>query len=468
VSADASALALGLSPGLALADAQARVPALDVATHDPSADHALAERLAGWCERYTPLVALDPPDGLILDITGCAHLFGGEALLLADLCAWMKGFGYEARGAVAGTPDASRALARYGGAQVVVPSGEDDAAVRPLPIAALGIDTSLVRGLARVGLKRIGDLAERPRTPLAARFGEDLLARIDRALGRTDIKITPRRPLPPSIAERHFPEPVTNEEQIRAALESLAAEVCRILERQGGGGRCFEAAFFRTDGAVLRIAVDTARPSRDPTAVMRLLTERLSALSDPLDPGFGFDLVRLSVLQVEPLTATQTTFDGSDSSDEETAALADRLGARFGTRAILRYAPSDTHIPERAARAIPVASSTGAHGAWGRPRTSEPPARPLHLFDPPQPVETIAEVPDGPPLRFRWRRVLHEVAMAEGPERIAPEWWRSADDTLTRDYYRIEDSRGRRFWIFREGLYRKTASPRWFIHGLFA
>jgi protein ImuB len=468
-SADPKALALGLHPGLALADARARLPALAVVMQDAAADRALLERLADWCERYTPLVARDGDDGLMLDITGCAHLFGGEAALHADLCARVARRGLQLRAAIAGTPDAARAICRYG-TETIIATGAEEAAVRRLPVAALEAPAEVTAGLLRAGLKDIAALAERPRAPLAARFGEDLLQRLDRTLGRLDLRITPRRPAPACMVEQAFPEPIAGGEDISAALARLAGELCRSLERRGEGGRHFEAGFFRADGAVRGLPLATARPLRDPQLLSRLLAERLEGLADPLDPGFGFDLIRLAAVATEPFPLVQTRLDaGPAEEDADVAALADRLAARLGPGQVQRFIAEDTHWPERAARTIPFAVEAPGSSPWPAAPPGEPPTRPLHLFDPPQPVETIAEVPDGPPLRFRWRRVLHEVARAEGPERIAPEWWRAAEDALTRDYYRIEDSCGRRFWIFREGLYgRETQAPRWFIHGLFA
>lgn len=464
--ADAPALSLGITPGLTLADARARVPDLAVAEMDDTADAALLERLADACDRYTPLVALDAPHGLILDITGCAHLFGGEVALRDDLLRRCADAKMAARASIAGTPEAARALARFGGCAIAAPGGEADA-VKPLPAAALGIAPEIIIALSRAGLKIIGDLTIRPRAPLAARFGEALPAQLARTLGQEDIGITPRRPLPACIVERRFAEPLTREEDALGALAGLIAQAGRILEERGEGGRHFEAAFFRTDGKVVRLAVTTSRPARDPDMLMRLFRERIDALADPLDPGFGFDLIRLAVVASETFAPVQTSLDRRAVEDEEVAALVDRLGARFGAESVLHFAPADTHIPERAARVVPASARAG-NAVWPETEPGEPPARPLHLFDPPQAIEAMAGVPDGPPLRFRWRRMLHEVARAEGPERIAAEWWRGSE-APTRDYYRVEDAQGRRFWLFRDGFYGEGPhTPRWFLHGIFA
>jgi len=465
---DPGAVRLGLAPGLTLADARARIPELAVVEADPGADGRLLAELAALCDRYTPLVALDPPHGLLLDVTGCAHLFGGEARLSRQLCGRLRRLGFAVRATLAGTPDAARALVRFAEVETV-PRGADEAAARSLPVAALGVAEETVVALSRAGLKRLGDLADRPPETLVARFGADLVRRLERILGRADMRIVPLRPPPDCMVERHFGEPLLDPAGLQAVLRDLMAGAARRLEERGEGGRRFEASFFRTDGAVRRIAVETGRPSRDGDAVLRLFAERFEALADPLDPGSGFDAVRLAVSVCEPLAPVQPGLDGRAVGDEALGQLVDRLVARFGRERVLRFVARDTHLPERAAAAVPAADAAAAALPWPQPEAAEPPLRPLQIFDVPQPIETLAEVPDGPPLRFRWRRVLHEIARAEGPERIAAEWWRVGADEPTRDYFRVEDTAGRRFWVFRQGLYgRESGQPRWFLHGLFA
>ncbi|MBS7544978.1 Y-family DNA polymerase [Ancylobacter oerskovii] len=467
------ARAAGLETGITLADARARRPDLQVVAFDPVADAAFLNQVADDCDRWTPLVALDPPDGLILDITGCAHLFGGEAAMRMRLLAHLQAHGLTAFAVVAGTPEAASAPARCG-LGGLIPSGEEARRLARLPVAALGLPAATASGLSRAGLKTLGDLASRPATPLAARFGEALLDKLRRTLGFEDARIVPRRPLPDCLAERRFAEPIARTSDIEAALALLVEDVGRMLEARGEGGRAFEASFFRTDGVVRRLAVETARPLRDGPALARLFRERLDNLADPLDPGFGFDLLRLAVLRAEPLAALQIGLDGRANEDEEVAALVDRLSTRLGRDCVLRFVPRDTHDPARAGALVPAIGRADPQPI-APPEESLP--RPLTLFDPPQPIEALAEVPDGPPLRFRWRRVTHEVARAEGPERIAPEWWRrlaahkaqaAQEGERTRDYYRVENREGRRFWLFRAGLYeRGGGSPRWFLHGLF-
>jgi protein ImuB len=468
---DPRALRAGLGIGMALAQARALSPGLAVAEADPAADHAFLCRASEICDMFTPLVALQGRDGLILDITGCAHLFGGEGGLAGRVRRRLRGFGLASCVAVAGTPHAAWAFARHRPGTIAAP-GEEEAIARALPIAALeqGDGTSLA--LARAGFGSLGDLADRPSGILAARFGSHLTDALRRVLGREDIRITPLRPAPDIMAEKHFAEPLGLMEGLLRALERLARDIAGVLERRGAGGRAFEASFFRSDGAIRRIAIETAKATREVDGLMRLIQLKLEALADPLDPGFGFDALRLAVLRAEAMPDIQPDLDGARADLDEgmaVADLADRLIARFGRENLLRFLAQDTHDPDRAGGSVPYLSAMPS-APWPAPEPGHPPARPLTMFTHPQPIDVLAEVPDGPPLRFRWRRVLHEIARAEGPERIAPEWWRAGNRApATRDYYRIENADGHRFWVFREGFYEdSTARPRWFMHGLFA
>jgi protein ImuB len=323
----------------------------------------------------------------------------------------------------------------------------------------------------RVGLKRVADVIDRPRAPLAARFGEEFIRRIDQALGCEDEPITPRLPVPPYVVERRFADPIALERDVLGAIEHLAGELHRALERRGEGARLLQAALFRADGKVFRIDVGTSAPVRDAERLRRLFAEKLGAVGEACDPGFGFDVIRLSAVVAERCDPVQTGLAVSDHA-AEFAHLVDRLGARFGLRRVVRLVPQDTHIPEFAVAAVPVhAANASANGGFQVvEQDSLGSVRPVRLFAQPEPIEAIAEVPDGPPVRFKWRRMTHEVVQAEGPERIAMEWWR--DDhgrPLTRDYFRVESKDGARVWLYREGLYeRETAAPRWFVQGLFA
>lgn len=480
---DQDAIGLGLQPGMTLADARARVPQLAVFDADPRADQDWIEQLAEGCGRYTPMVAVDAPDGLLLDITGCTHLFGGEQGLAKDVAGRFSRLGMNVRHAFAATPDAAHALARF----QTMPAPDEPAAIRRLPVAALRLEPEAETALRRAGLKTIADLADRPLQPLAARFGEGVPTRLRRLLAQESRPLSPRRSVPMLVLERRFAEPIARTAFALEQLEGLIAEVAERMEEAHQGGRRFEARFFRSDGLVFPLGVETSLPTRDPAMVRRLFHEGVESLSDPLDPGFGFDLIRLAVPKVEGLAPDQLQLEGGNIAETEMAALIDRLSTRLGRGRVRRLQPRATHIPEQACLALPAAQAPPAAG-WPSPMKGEPPMRPLHLFDPPQPIEVMAaEFPDGPPRRFRWRRKAHDVRLHEGPERIAAEWWRfddspqnsssspqrendgeETDVTLTRDYFRVEDMRGRRFWIFRHGLYDEKEGPRWYLHGLFA
>jgi protein ImuB len=462
---DPTALDKGIVPGMALADARAQLPELAVVDADPFADHGWLERIADACDRYTPLIALDGGDGVTLDITGCAHLFGGEGGLVAEVEARLARFG-TLRHALAHTPDAAQALARFQQA----PSASEGAAIRRLGVAALRLDDEIAVALRRAGLKTIGDLASRPTAPIAARFGEETVAALARLLGTADQRLRPRRALPALFFERRFAEPIARDDDVLATIADLAGEAADALAARDRGGRRFAVRLYRADGALRDLAVESGLPLRDPQVVLRLFRERIDTLSDPIDPGFGFDMLRLSVPALEPLAATQLQLEGGAVSEEAMAELVDRLSTRLGRGRICRAVPGDSHLPEQGVLTIAAHDSPPVPVPWDVPEAGEPPLRPIHLFDPPQRIEVMAEVPDGPPHRFRWRRVLHDVIRFEGPERIAAQWWRRGQaKARTRDYYRVEDVRGRRYWIFRHGLYeRETADPGWYVHGVFA
>jgi protein ImuB len=498
-----AAAALRLKAGMPLADARAMYPAIAVADADEAADRRLLEAIADWCDRYTPLVGLDPPDGLVLDVTGCVHLFGGEAALCRDLTRRLVAYGYQARAAVAGTVGCAWAAARF--AEImIVPSGEERDVLSPLPLAALRLAPGAIEALGQVGLKRIADVLDRPRAPLAARFGQAFVRRIDQALGREDEPIAPRLPVPAAMAEQRFAEPIALEADVLGTLERLSGTLGQMLERRGEGARRLQAALFRTDGKVFRIEVGTAEPLRDAGRIRRLFTDRLDVIGDEVDPGFGFDVVRLAALATERCAPAQTGLAAPDHA-VELAHLIDRLGARFGLRRVTRFVPQDTHIPEFAvmamgagmrshsaypgrsagrSRALQTRDPDGFHEPGSRisgapfhaaPRPghtmqdSLAPTRPIRLFERPEPITAIAEVPDGPPAQFTWRQVRHVVVHAEGPERIAMEWWR--DETgraLMRDYFRVESQEGLRVWLFHEWPRNPEHRTRWFLHGVFA
>jgi len=468
----------GLSIGLPLANARAICPELTVYDADEAADARTLNDIADWCDRFTPLVALDSPHGLFLDITGCAHLFGGERALLQTLCGALTRRGFVVSAAVAGTSICARTLTRQSSGRIIA-DGEEADAVSPLPVSALGADEAITTGLRRAGLKTIGDVASRARHEISARFGAHFTTRLAHALGQGDAPISPRKPLPDYIVEKRFPEPIATENMIAMTLSHLARTLVTAMDKQGKGARRLEASFFRTDGAVRTISVDTGRPVTRGEVVDRLFRERLDALNDPLDPGFGFDLIRLSASRTEIVVQQQRDLDAHVHDNDEVSALIDRIAARIGGKRVVVHLPQDTHIPESAVVAAPAQHhlATAMQAAWPARIAGEPPLRPLRLFEKPEPINVpFATVPDGPPHHFTWRRVTHAVVRVEGPERIAMEWWKQDGKTLTRDYFRVEDAQGLRFWIFRDGLYGselvdgegEPVSANWFVHGLFA
>lgn len=445
---------------MTLADARARCPELASLPHDPEADELELERLSARMARFTPIAVVDPPHGLMLDITGCAHLFGGEAAMTRAVLAEAA---FTARPALAAHPAMARALARY---------GADESDVRALPVAALELPEDALAGLRRAGLSTVGDLAARPRAALAARFGEAAVTRLMAVLGERDTPLAAFRPAAPLRARACFAEPITRTENVLEVIEDLLTRLVRRMETLRLGGRRFAVLLERTDGARRQLAVETGQPTRDPARIARLLREQIDSLSDPLDPGFGFDAVAVAVTRSEPRDPVQIDIENETRGErEDIAALVDRLTTRFGPEHVLRLAPCDTHVPEASQQALPALRPAPAL-PWPDPAARPP--RPLFLLDPPQRIESMAGVPDGPPQRFRWRGRLHQIALAEGPERIAAEWWREPEGhlpgstALTRDYYRVEDDEGARYWVFRHGLFDETGSPNWYLHGLFA
>lgn len=457
---------LGLYKGQPIANARAMVQPLKILPADERADAALLESIADWCDRFTPLVSLDAPDGLFLDITGAAHLFGGEAAMLTMVLQRIADQGFAVRGAIAGTSLSARALARFQSHTIVPPGGEAQA-IAPLPIAALDCDDKALRALRHAGLKTVGMVAQRLSSELSERLGKGFVTRLKILLGTKEQPLEPRRPLPDLMAEQRFAEPIVTQAVIAASLLSLAQCLSEILERQGRGARLLEAVFFRADGRIERIAVRTGEGLRDPKIMLRLLLQKLDALADPLDPGFGFDVIRLEALLAEETKPATISFDSSENERRQILFLIDRLSARFGGHRVQRFAPQDTHIPEAASVAVPAQDRDFLAQSWSLKRQADdPPRRPLRLLEKAEEIAAgLPLAPDGPPKFFRWRKCQFDVARAEGPERIAMEWWRNAG--LTRDYFRVETKDGQRFWLYRDGLYDQLA-PRWYLQGVFA
>lgn len=461
---------LGLYAGQSHADARAAAPSLVSVPAEQDRDDAALEELALWAERYSPLVAVEKAmpgmEGLFIDMTGGAHLFGGEAAMLADLRKRLADADVPAHCAMADTPGAAWALARYSRVrEVVAPSGEGRRVLEDLPTAALRIAPEAQALLAKLGLRRIGDLYGMPRAGLARRFrgdGLQVVERLDQALGVAAEALTPTRPSPRYRAVQVFFEPMLDPQGVFHWLPDLAADLCDQLGRHGKGARRVRLVAFRVDGATTALEAALSRPSADAGHLIRLLKE---TGIEKLDLGFGADALMLSAPVAEALTLRQSDSLGETNLDASAAlsGLVDRLSARLGAQAVLQPRFTQSHIPERAERWAPLKTLDAA---------AEPAAyeRPILMFDPPEMVEAIAELPDGAPARFTWRRVPRRVVKSAGPERLSPEWWRGEGER-TRDYYRVEDETGRRYWLYREGLYgREDAdkAPSWRMHGVFA
>lgn len=454
--ADAAAQALGIRPGLTVAVAQAMHPVITVAEAQPEADALALERLAVWALRYSPLVAADPPDGLVIDVTGATYLHGGEAAMLVDLEARLARARVVARAALAETGAAAWGLARFAPPGTIVPPGGVAAATAGMPTAALRFDADMVAGLSDIGIDTVGELVAAPRPSIALRFGSSVTGALDRLFGRVPEFLDPV--LPPSIphAALRFAEPLMHANGLAIALDKLAAALCAEMEASGIGARRLDLRFRRVDNQVAALRVEAARATRDPAHLIRLFGERL----ETIDPGFGIEAAVLVAARVEPLSLRhlETRADEEDA-EPDLSPLIDQIVGRIGAGGVYRLTPVESDIPERSARALPaLAPPTG--------RSWDDGPRPQRLLDPPQPVEVIALLPDHPPRLYVWAGRRHDVVQADGPESVFGEWWVSdAEVFSSRDYYRVQDSEGGRAWLVRATGF---GGMRWYIQGLFA
>jgi protein ImuB len=469
--ANDAGLAAGAAPGMLLADARAVCPRLKVVPGDAAGDLAFLSRLALWAQRWGPWAAVDAPDGLLVDVSAVAHLFGGEARLLADVQDHCTRQGLTARVAIAPTAGAAWALAHHGSERAILAAEDAEIRLAEMPVAALRLDDDVLLLLKRLGLKRVGDLTARFAEPrgrdaLHRRFrnrrspAANPLVRLDQVLGRVAEPLLPVVPVWAPLVQRRLLEPIRHRELLDQVVQDLTADMEGELERRGEGARRLELGLWRVDGEVILRVLELAAATRDSAHLARLFAAKL----DEVDAGFGIELVRLRASWTEPLKLAQADLEAT--AEEHGTSLAvciDRLSVRLGESAVRRPIPHASHIPERAQR-------------WQGPLEREPAsqgelafhARPLKLLDRPEPIAVIYASPDGYPKQFRWRGALHEVVRVEGPERIAPEWWREKGSTRLRDYYRIEDTAGRRYWIYRLGLLGdgRGGAPEWFLQGL--
>lgn len=462
LAADAAAQAAGLRVGMPATKAQVLVPGLIVRDAEPEADNEALERLALWIlQRYAPIVAADPPDGIVIDTTGADHLHGGEAAMLDGLVTRLAASSITARAAVADTWGAAHALARYAARPMLIsPPGASHTAVANLPIAALRLSADLVESLRVLGFERIIELATQPRAPLTLRFGPELGRRLDQAIGQGIEVIVPIRS--PDLVEvrRSFAEPIAAAETIARYIGKLVAQLCEELEDKGLGARRLDLICHRVDSRAQAVRVGTATPVRDVKRLTRLLCDKI----ETIEPGFGVEMMSITATIAEPVNAKQTITSLIDDTPPDVSDLVDILMNRVGERALYRATPFSSDVPERSVRRVAAMSAeTGA--TW----TSDWP-RPARLFSQPEPIETVALLPDHPPVSFTWRGVRRRVRRADGPERVYGEWWmRDPEMIAVRDYFRVEDDAGERYWIFRagDGENLETGSHRWFMHGVF-
>jgi protein ImuB len=459
--------------GQTLSDARAKVGGLlQVQPLEPKLDAEALHRLTLWATRYTPAASPwgsdNGGDGFFLDITGCAHLFGGEAALLRDLIKRLKKFDLVARCAIAGTPGAAWALSHAAHSlPVCLAEGQEKEALRPLSIKALRLSDDSYTALRRLGFKTIGMLIDAPRAPFAARFESELLLRLDQALGVRREALHYLAPPPAYHAQRSFLDPIFAQEIVIATTMKLIERLTPSLVQDGVGIRSFRLDLYRVDGNVQQLEIGMAAPTRDPSHIARLLALKLDRLGQGLEAGFGFDCVGLSVTLAEKIAERQGDLDtplDAQTSAEQQARLIDALKQRLGPEAVRQLHAVESHIPERAEALL---KAEGMTPSW--PEADADRLRPPLLLPEPEEAHVTAVIPDGPPRQFRWRGEIHSITSAQGPERIADEWWRSDATNLTRDYFCLENAAGQRFWLYREGLYnRETAEPRWFVHGFFA
>ena len=452
----------GITVGTRVVDMRAICPDLQVEYADLNGDRAALDRLVLWARRWCPWTVRDGEDGLILDTTGSDHLLGGEAKMLVEMETQLSLLGLTADLAIAPTWGAAWALARFGGVRAIAAPDQVDTLLAPLPVPALRLESDVILLLRRLGLKTVGDLMAVPRLSLTRRFVKaklegNPLMRLDQAQGRLAEPVASVDAAPRFWVQSRLAEPIFDP---TPHLPELCDTLCADLKRAGRGCRRLHLQVYRTDGDVSHLSVATSAPTRDPDHLHSLFRDKL----DRLNPGFGFDLITLEAGSVEALDERQTQLDGKVDEGLHLDRLVDRLSAKFGPRTVKRLIPRESHIPERAEGWVAALTKAKEEAAL-RERD-----RPLRLFDHPEEVRVLYAVPEGPPQQFIWRRRTHRVTRYAGPERIAPEWWTDKAGTRLRDYFQIEDQRGQRLWLYREGLHDdgRGGNPRWFVQGLFA
>ncbi|MDC7675558.1 DUF6504 family protein [Asticcacaulis machinosus] len=453
---------IGVRIGMPVAKAESLFGNLTILDADPVRDADALEKLAIWALRlYSPIVAVDPPDGLVLDITGAAHLYGGEAGLVADLITRLADLGITAHVALSDSWGAAHALARFGRqARLIVEAGHSAEALLRLPVEALRLPPDMLPDLHLLGLDTIGELAGKPRPPLTKSFGPKLFKRIDQAFGRLSEPIEPVASPELIQVERVFAEPIGAPETLEKYTRRLTDMICNRLDEKGLGVRRLDLHFVRVDNHIETIMAATAKPVRDPKRLGRLLCDKI----ETVNPGFGVDRMRLVAALTERLDAKQVEASWSQPAKPDVDDLWDILANRYGPDCLYRAVSVATDIPERAVKRVPPsASEMGSRRNAGY-------RRPQRLYRKPEAIQTLAALPDHPPKAFSWRGQRYRVACADGPERVLGEWWRSDTELgKVRDYFILEVEGGQRFWVFRsgDGQHPETGGLNWFLHGKF-
>jgi protein ImuB len=456
--ANALAQLQGIDRGMVVADAKAVVPSLEILKDKPLLPGKLMKGLAEWCIRYTPVVAIHAPDSLILDATGCAHLWGGEKPYLADIIARLKTLGYHVQLAMADTIGAAWALAHYGQRSCIVKPGDQAAAMLSLPPAALRLEAETLERLYKLGLREIKDFISIPRPAMRRRFGQSFLTKLDQALGVEEEFIQSVQPVAPYHERLPCLEAVSTATGIEIALKQLLDTLCKRLQQEGKGLRTAVFKGYRVDGKIEKIETGTNRPTHNVKHLFKLFEIKI----DSIEPALGIEVFTLEALKVEDAVSNQATLweDSCGLDNPHLSELLDRIDGKFGPGHVQRYVPDEHYWPERSVRPA-VTLNEKLFTTW---RTDRP--RPIQLLPIPQVIEVTAPVPDYPPMSFRYKGKLHKVVKADGPERIEQEWW--LQQGQHRDYYTVEDEEGCRYWLFRSGHYAADKSHTWFIHGFFS
>jgi protein ImuB len=448
----------GIHTGMAVADARAIITSLEVLDDQPGLSTKLLNGLAEWCIRYTPAVAIDLPDGLILDVSGCAHLWGGEIQYLTAIYTRFAVFGYAVQLAMADTIGTAWAVTRFGPNLSIIESGQQSAALLSLPAAALRLETPIVERLEKLGLRQISQFISMARPALRRRFGQHLLLRLDQAMGMEEEAIQPVQPIEPYQERLPCLEPIITATGIEIALQRLLNILCQRLQQEEKGLRMAIFKGYRTDGKIEKIEIGTNRPTNNKLHIFKLFEFKIAGI----EPAEGIELFVLEALKVEELLPVQETLWNSNSGLDDTrlAELLDRIAGKIGAHHIHRYVPDEHYWPERSYK-LATTIDEKLTTKW---KVDLP--GPLNLLPKPAPIEVTAPIPDYPPMIFRYKGVLHKIVKADGPERIEQEWW--LQEGQHRDYYCAEDEQGRRYWLFRSGHYDVAKSYQWFIHGFFA